>query len=114
MQTLLVMIGGLSYIQGLDRPPLIVPLTSEYRAAFGNNWKREKVSGVSKRKSYRLSELSAVSWSLTSRVSRVYYDLALPAESPITSVLGQKYRADCLILIFAFRTTDPCNVRKLV
>ena len=92
MQTLLVIIGRLANVQVLDKLPLIVPLTSEYRTLFGNNWKREKVNGVLKRKFYRQSELSAVSWSLTSSASRVPYDLALSARSSITSLLGQRIK----------------------
>ena len=92
VQTLLVIIGWLANVQGLNKLPLIVPLTSEYRTAFGNNWKREKVNCVSKCKFYRQTELSAVSWSLTSRVWRVSYDLALSVRSSITSLLGQKLK----------------------
>jgi len=90
VRTLLVIIGWLANVQGLDKLPVIVPLTSEYCTAFVNNWKREKVNGVSKRKFYRQSELSAVSWNITSSVSRVSYDLALSARSSITSLVGQK------------------------
>ena len=37
VQTILVVIGWLGYVLLLDKLPLIVPLTSEYRTAFGNN-----------------------------------------------------------------------------
>jgi hypothetical protein len=61
-QTFLVVVGRTAYPQWLKKPPL----TSEYRTAFGNIRKREKVNGVSKHKFYRQVELSAVSSNLTS------------------------------------------------
>ena len=114
VQTILVVIGWLANVQGLDKLPVIIPLTSEYRTAFGNNWKREKVNGVSKRKFYRQSELSAVSWSLTSSVMRVSYDLALLARSSITSFLGQKLKRRLPNFYTRFRTPDFCDFEKLI
>jgi len=37
VQKLLLIIGWLANVQRLDKLPLIVPLTSEYRTAFCNN-----------------------------------------------------------------------------